>query len=287
MVINPLQNTAIALASKNIPVFPVYGIKNKKCACSKSPCHSPGKHPIPMNGFKSATTNKHQIDQWWTQTPEANIGVVTGAISGLLIVDIDPRHGGDDSVLTLEKQYGPFPPTKEVLTGGGGRHLYFKYPVGEEIACSTGTKEPFLGIDIKSNGGYVLAPPSSHVLGRKYEWEVSSWEQPIAEAPDWFLKRLKTSKTISSQSFSNGSQDWSSFLNEPFSEGLRNSSLTKIAGYLFGKRLEGSFALQICHLINDSYCHPPLPQQEVLKIVNSIALREAQKLMGVSSDKTT
>lgn len=283
-----LQST-LKLAAKNMPIFPVHGIVDGRCSCQRSNCSSPGKHPIPYNGLKSATSNHAQVRQWWTQNPSANIGLVTGKVSGLVVVDIDPRNGGDESFFDLEKQYGPFPRTKEVLTGGGGQHLYFRYPsVG--MACKSGKTGLFRGIDIKGDGGYVLVPPSLHVSGKHYEWEVASYEQELAELPEWFLNLLLGCGLPSSDKHGkcvNGDRveyrarhtEWSGFLKQPFPEGQRNTSLTQIAGYFLAKRIDGYLALDICHSINQTVCKPPLPEQEVIRIVNSIARQESQKMM--------
>ena len=119
-----MLQSALKFAEINIPVFPVHGLINGQCTCGKSGCPSAGKHPVPFNGFKSATCDPTQVEQWWSHHPHANIGLPTGRVSGLVVIDIDPRHGGDESFFDLEKQYQAFPPTKEVLTGGGGQHTF-------------------------------------------------------------------------------------------------------------------------------------------------------------------
>ena len=244
---------ALRLAAKNMPIFPVHGIIDGQCSCRRSDCASPGKHPIPYNGLKSATSNLTQIQEWWTKNPLANIGLATGKISGLIVVDIDPRNGGDESFAALEKQHQAFPRTKEVLTGGGGQHLYFTYP-SVAVPCKTGKTEPFRGIDIKSDGGYVLVPPSWHVSGKCYEWEVSSYERALADLPGWLLKLFlgatPSSSNAQRQYGDRIGTEWSNFLEQPFPEGQRNISLTQIAGYFLAKRMDGCLALAICQSIN-------------------------------------
>src|SRR5690606_4430697 len=85
----------------------------------------------------------------------------------LLIIDVDPRHGGDDSLAELEAELGPLPHSWEVKTGGGGRHLYFTVPAGSNISNLTNWRP---GVDLKSAGGYVMAPPSNHISGERYQW---------------------------------------------------------------------------------------------------------------------
>lgn len=105
-------------------------------------------------------------------------------------MDIDPRHGGDESLLALP----PLPETVECLTGGGGRHVYLEWP-GFEVRCSNNALGP--GLDLKADGGYTLAPPSVHPSGRRYEWEISSHpdEVPVAPMPDWLLEMVGTGRT--------------------------------------------------------------------------------------------
>src|SRR5881394_3129330 len=101
---------------------------------------------------------------WLRQWAEAGIGVVTGAISGLVVVDVDAGHGGNESLEQLEREHGPMPTTLECRTGGGGRHLYFAHPGG--LARNKVGLAP--GIDIRADGGYVVAPPSLHASGVQY-----------------------------------------------------------------------------------------------------------------------
>jgi hypothetical protein len=101
----------------------------------------------------------------------ANIGIATGATAGLIVLDEDPQKGGTESLAALEAKYGPLPSTVEALTGGDGRHLYLRHPgPGMEVPSSVGKLGP--GLDIRADGGYVIAPPSTHRSGRSYEWEV-------------------------------------------------------------------------------------------------------------------
>jgi hypothetical protein len=93
------------------------------------PCKPGGKTPLTSHGFKDATKDPAQIRDWCKRWPDANIGIATGPISGIVVLDIDPRHGGDDTLAALELQYGALPAIPMVLTGGGGVHYYFKAPV--------------------------------------------------------------------------------------------------------------------------------------------------------------
>lgn len=150
-------------------VFPVHGIVHGRCTCGKADCSNPGKHPAVNNGFHSATTNPIQIEFWWGKHPAWNIGIATGKVSGIFVVDLDisPTKDGFASLKALENVHGPVGATATVNTGGGGMHLYFEMP---EIDLSSGVGSLGPGIDIRANGGYAVAPPSSHISGKFYTW---------------------------------------------------------------------------------------------------------------------
>ena len=125
-------DAALAYAQRGWRVLPVYSAEDGgRCTCEKGrECDSPGKHPRTRRGGKDATTDEGQIKEWWTEWPEANVGIATGEQSGLLVFDVDPRHGGDKSLAGFEAEHGHLPLTPKVSTGGGGCHLYFQYPSG-------------------------------------------------------------------------------------------------------------------------------------------------------------
>ena len=158
------------------------------------PCK--GKVPVTPHGVKDASQDEEKINVWFGNAQTHNVGIATGRTSDLIVLDIDPRHGGDFSLEALEDAHGELPQTVEVKTGGGGRHLYFQFPEGIEIKNGSNVLGP--GLDIKSTGGYVIAPPSIHPdTGQPYAWEWSGdpEEVPIALLPDWLLKRLSESRT--------------------------------------------------------------------------------------------
>jgi len=168
----------------------VHGIRKGKCTCGRSGCTSPGKHPLTKHGFKDATTDPAKVAAWWKKHPWANIAIATGAKSGrLMVIDLDSKpEKGIDGEETWRQLAKDIPDTIEVLTGGGGRHLYFIYP--DHIDLKSGINVLGDGVDLRADGGYVLVPPSLHASGRRYEWEASSDPidgVPIAPAPLWSL----------------------------------------------------------------------------------------------------
>lgn len=184
---------AIAYAGLGWKVFPAHQVKDGKCSCNHADCDSrAGKHPRTRNGVKDASCDIATITEWWHKWPEANIGVACGAASGFWVVDIDPAKGGDDSIALLEQQHGRLPPTVEALTGGGGRHLLF-VPV-DGISNRVNFRP---GLDVRSDGGYIILAPSAHRSGQRYEWEAdcSPSKISIAPAPQWLIDVVRSANS--------------------------------------------------------------------------------------------
>src|SRR5207249_4682429 len=95
---------ARAYADYGWPVFPVAGIIDGHCGCKAGPtCHQPGKHPLNSNGLKGATTDPGMLRRWWRASPWAGVAVRIGSPSGLVVVDVDARHGGVASMVRLRE----------------------------------------------------------------------------------------------------------------------------------------------------------------------------------------
>ena len=162
-----LLKAALSYARRSIPAFP---------------CEPGGKRPLTYNGFWEATTDMHRIKAWWERWPTANVGVPTGQSSGLLVLDVDARGGGPQSLAALERETGPLPPTARSRTGGGGMHIFFRYPNGEEVRNSAGLLGP--GLDVRGEGGYIVVPPSR--TQSAYEWV----ERTSPSEAAWLLEAL-------------------------------------------------------------------------------------------------
>jgi hypothetical protein len=169
-------DAALAYAAQGLPVFP---------------CVPRGKTPAVARGFYAATTNPATIRRFWTD-PERNIGIPTGAPSGIWVLDIDGVEG-EASLRALETRYGAIPKTRESITYRG-RHVWFAYR--DPIPSSAGRIAP--GLDVRASGGYVIAPPSVHESGHVYIWSGDPWT-PLAPAPAWLIiaARTKPAKLIS------------------------------------------------------------------------------------------
>lgn len=179
-------NAALAYAARGWAVFPLHGIVAGRCSCRRGDCPHPAKHPITRRGLHDATTDPNGIRGSWDRWPYANVGLATGAASGLVVVDVDPARGGTHSLATLHSLMGSLPETLTAATGGGGWHLLYAHPGGElrnTAGRLPGVGEPLPGLDLRGDGGYVVAPPSRHASGRSYSWVDPA--VPVALAPGW------------------------------------------------------------------------------------------------------
>lgn len=198
----------------------------------------------------------------------ANIGLATGS---LIVLDIDPRHGGDESLIALEHEL--LPTTWRVLTGGGGEHVYFAAP-DFEIRNSAGRLGP--GLDIRGAGGYVVAPPSTHISGRPYAWSVDHHpdEALLAPIPDWMARLLREPER---QSQTATVQGWRKLVTEGVQDGRRNNAVAKLTGHLLRRYIDPEVAHQLVQAWNVARCRPPLSEEEVTRTVGSIARRELKR----------
>ena len=182
---NEVHDAALGYAQRGWRVFPLQGIVDGACSCQRDECSSPGKHPLVRRGLYEGTTDPAKISAWWRRWSHANIGIATGHDSGLLVIDVDlPK--ADRSMQRLKELDRELPATFAVRSGGGGLHLYFHHP--ERVLPNTtgripGLDEPMAGIDVRAEGGYVVAPPSRHHSSGKYLWVDANAD--LAELPDW------------------------------------------------------------------------------------------------------
>jgi hypothetical protein len=193
-----LRDQAIAYALGGWRVLPIHWVRaDGECSCDKENCEFIAKHPIAAHvphGVKNATRDIEVISEWWLKNPKANIGIATGDETNLLVVDIDADHGGNETVQDLAAQGFAFPDTVTATTGGGGEHRYYTYPQGKVVNNSAGTVG--VGIDIRAQAGYVLAPPSINAKG-PYTWDLDQSTgdgQTLTvptDPPAWLLEKLE------------------------------------------------------------------------------------------------
>ena len=266
-----IQDAALQLAACGCPVFPVHSVDEQgRCSCGSPACSSPGKHPRAGHGVKDATTDSVQIHEWWEQWPDANIGLATGEVSGIIVLDVDPRHGGDRSLEMLEREYGDLPKTVSTRTGGGGRHIFFKIP-NVPVSNRVGI-EP--GLDIRSSNGYVVVPPSTHASGNQYEWEsgLSTSDTELAEMPEWLVEICCGTNKNSDEA----ERNLSDLIRTGVAEGQRNVTAARIAGYYIRRGDWYQKTLDELRAWNRRN-KPPLSDDELERVVKSIWRREKRK----------
>jgi len=164
-----LYQSALLLIELGFWIIPLYSIdEHGNCTCPKGKnCSSAGKHPMQMGSYKNAVNDKASVDRIWGKANvRKNIGVVATYETGLIIIDVDPRNGGDETLAMLEKKYGKFEAKVIVDTGGGGIHFYYILPNGFKVVG--GAHKLGQGIDIIANGQYAVGPGSLHKSGGRY-----------------------------------------------------------------------------------------------------------------------
>ena len=167
-----LATAAVQLASRGMAVFPL-------APGAKVP-------PAGSHGHLEASDDVDRCRARWAGAPDSNIGLACGSRSGFWALDVDPRHGGGEALASLEGEHGAPPPTVKAMTPSGGLHLYWSWPPdGPEIRNSAGRVGP--GLDVRGEGGYIVAPPSVLADGRRYRWAANG-PGAIAPAPPWLIK---------------------------------------------------------------------------------------------------
>ena len=269
---NEILEMALKYAEIGIPIIPLHGIKEDgACTCKKgSTCSSKGKHPI-FNGWQElATTNQGVIKKWWSKYPHANIGIPAGEKSGWLVLDVDTKYQGYESLEVLEMLYEDLPATVTAITGSGGKHMIFKYPKGVHIPNKVSFKQ---GLDTRSDGGLIVATPSLHMSGNRYRWlgGHSPFERKPAEAPTWLLELMCEDDKVSKKELVYQAIETST---ATVFEGNRNNHLTSLAGTLRRKGMGESVIVAALMAENEANCEPPLEEGEVRAIARSIGKYE-------------
>jgi len=221
------------------------------------PCKPNRKRPLTPRGYKDASSDVGVIETWWSNHPDANIGLCTGKDANLIVVDIDVKSnaGGMESLQKLEAEFGKLD-TLVATTPSGGLHYYFAFPQeAKTIKCMVALRK---GIDIRADGGYVVAPGSS-IDDKLYEFE--DIDKEIVELPLWLLELL-TNKETNNSSF----DVVETVLG--VSEGSRNVTLFKLSSSLRGRGVDYEDAKEQVLSANNN-CNPPLPITEALKCLNN------------------
>lgn len=255
-----MYDAAIEYAKKGFAVFP---LKYRD------------KVPLTRNGCKDATTDAAQIKAWWQKYPNANIGLATGSVSQNVFVidlDIDEDRGidGYHSLEDWQREHGDFPETWTAITGRGGYHLYYRG--NGRIKNRAGIID---GVDIRGNGGYVVAPPSIHKNGNRYEWEYSPDEFEIAKADNNVEYFLNHDDQKQGAAFT---------MPNIVAAGQRNQMLFRFACMMQAKGASDQSVFAATMAENESACSPPLSEREVRIIVSSATKYEKGKPIHIDSE---
>jgi hypothetical protein len=252
-----LLAAALAYAPRTIPLW---------APRARVPC--PGKSPSVGAGWPTWRATPETIRAWWADHPADNLGIRTGA--GLIVLDVDPRAGGDDVLADLEHEHAELPVTVTCATGGGGRHLYFRGP--RDLASF----DLGAGVEVKAAGHQVVAPPSVHPqTGVFYQWAEgrAPGDLGLAQLPPWVSagrqeRRERPSRTPTSE--------WVALVRDGLTDGERNNGLARLVGHLLAKDVDARLAAELAHVVNERG-RPPLPTREVDQVVASICGREVRR----------
>ncbi len=245
----------------------------------KAPCISGWKE------YQHKLPTKEEVNHWFTINPLANIAIITGAISNLVVFDLD-----SDSAVQYADEQGGFPATVKVKTGRGF-HLYMKHPgfnIGNDV-------DKMLKIDIRADGGYVVAPPSQHGSGQQYEWVEGSSIFDVVPAPctPWMIDYLKSSskndskpdkkqteispvkaETIQAKEKGIKTDKYSDLLKNGCSQGGRNNSTLQLVGHFFKTGMRETEIWEMVQIWNRDKVKPPLGHDELKGIFESIRTAE-------------
>jgi hypothetical protein len=234
-----MLDAALAYIAQGFKVFPV----------------KPDKKPLTEHGLKNATQLQIGVKEYWGKWPNAGIGLVT---DGFVVMDFDPEHGGLESKTAIEMKYGQLPRTRIHRTGGGGLHYIYRNPNGTNIR-NTVDLGGYQGVDLRANGGYIVAPPSLHESGARYAVIDDS---EIAPAPVWLMGLTTKKQMIRAETIPEG---------QPILEGQRNATLTSLAGTMRRPGMSQEAIEAALLEVNRKQCQPPLSEDEVKAIAQSVS----------------
>ncbi|MBA7539573.1 hypothetical protein ES705_31853 [subsurface metagenome] len=227
-----------------------YALKYHDMGWNVVPVRSDKKPLIKWKDFQQRQSTVGEINEWFTLWRDANIAILTGSISKIVVVDTDSPEGLKNLTAKIDKRDLN---TLKSQTGRGGTHLIYK--TSELLPNAVGILPD---VDFRGEGGYVVVPPSIHANGKAYKWISKA---KILDLPDGIIRLLNTKgkSGITEQSWEMNIE-----------KGERNNELTRRAGKLIRSNLPKSEVLKILVGWNSEHCKPPLPEKDVVIIVNSI-----------------
>lgn len=260
---------ALELAAQGFDVFPI--IPNDK-------------RPLIAGWQRLATQDPERIREWWASEPEANIGVTT---ERMLVVDIDPRKGGKETMAEMQMLGTDFPSTVASLTAGGGVHLLFALP--DNLTLSGGNNLFGQGVDVKSHGGYIVAPGST-INDTRYAWVPghSPADRHVTNVPMWMVDKCQrpTARATSAgtaiveedEAAKARAEHWLAQHAPEAVEGERDNKAFTVAAKLYDFGVSADTCREYLCEWNETMCHPPLDTDDIERLVNSAAKNRQQAI---------
>ena len=261
----PEKEIALKYVADGLPVLPLcWPDRNGACGCGRNhQDRSIGKVPLLEHGLSDAALSKSKVIEYWTRYPKANIGISIPL--GLFVLDVDVEHNGFQSLARAQADLDfELTATWLVTTGGGGHHYWYKT---DKPIRNTTRLAGYEGLDIRGVGGYVVAPPSLHRSG--YRYQVSDvWDGLITQAPAKLIALCLKPKIIGTPSQKDGTT---------YLEGQRNDTLTRDAGAMRRRGLSEEAIYAALQVTNQQRCSPPLSDNEVRQITQSVSRYEPKQ----------
>lgn len=237
------------------------------------PTDSVSKRPL-LEGWPKNATADFEAARVWFANPRASVGIAAGADSDLLVIDADQKSGGLESLAELEARFPELSQTARVRTGGGGVHLYLRHLPG--LRNSAGDIAP--GIDIRTEAGYVVAPPSLHKSGNRYEWINDG---AVLDASKELADLLYERTGQNSRRVVHSAGD---VTEAPIPQGSRNASLASIGGTLRALGFQGEKLNDVLQVVNAEGCDTPLPEKEVELVARSLSKYDATRVFALTDE---
>lgn len=265
---NDLKEAALSYAARGLSVFPLIE-KDKK--------------PLTVNGFKDATTDPAKIEEWWTIHPNANVGIATGDVSGGLVaidMDIDKekdKNGYHAFLKWCDENFLILPDSWLSITGRGGYHLLYKslFPVPSKIGWLE-------DVDIRANGGYIVAPPSIHPNGSRYEWEQAPDDYDLITTDDIDVEFVMNSVLAANKSNTEPLK-----VPDVIPEGHRDEFMFKLACKYQAMGMSDDAMLAALQIENKTRCQPPLTEKEIRQKVKQAQKYAKGEVVSVNDNSAT
>jgi len=232
---------------------------------------TPGGKRFSWKPYQTRQASERELTGWLQRWRRCNLGIVTGQVSGVIVLDID----SPEAAAWVEMQGVPLTPTVKT---GKGQHLFFRHPGG---TVRNFASKVVAGLDLRGDGGYVCAPPSVHETGTVYQWEIGP-DTPLADPPGWLLDLIRGDTPAPAQQHNvNG--------RHPYVEAAVNSEIGRLARTTEGVRNDQLFqtAASLGELVGGGYLNRGELERELLGVALQIGLGEREATATIQSGLET